>query len=520
MKNRHINNTFLIMKKTYLLIVLSLFGRVIFAQNVGVGTLTPQTNLHVNSTGSTIIRNETNGGFEAALELKTAGSVFDFLELRKWRTGAGGSTGGIPLNGLSQITTGSFTTGGLLLGTKPAQPLYFTTDNTERMRIAADGNVGINTINPAHALHVTAKGKYGIYSTASANGSDTIAGVYGLALSPTPVPYSAGVRGESNSTNFNGIGVLGIQRGSGWGVAGFAKEGGLGYGAGVLGSVGFNLTGNGNGGYGVYGTNDNIGGSGGFFEDNNGSTTSYALKTTGKLKFNGIGEAAGKVLTSDASGNATWGNLPTTTGTWSVSGNNIYNSNTGYVGIGHNNPTYALDVRNNLNGSLFLENPIIAPNATVRILRGVSEIGSYETTALSVAACCDKAAIFIGGNGGISATSLSVTEAAAKLVGGGTGTGIALELNGGIRVDNAAANKPVFIHVATAANISSNTTSITYLNPSATDFVMVTPNWTAGPVYNNHPIGVYFVGGKWAIFNQDFAAMPVGTAFNVMVIRQ
>jgi hypothetical protein len=507
------------MKKINLLIVLSLFSNIIFAQNVGVGTVTPQTNLHVNSTGSTISRNETNGGFEAALELKTAGSVFDFLELRKWRTGAGGFIGSIPLNGLSQITTGSFATGGLLLGTNPAQPLYFTTDNTERMRIAADGNVGINTINPAHALHVTAKGKYGIYSTASANGPDTIAGVYGLALSPTPEPFSAGVRGESNSTNFNGIGVLGIQRGSGWGVAGFAKEGGLGYGAGVLGSVGFNLTGNGNGGYGVYGTNDNIGGSGGFFEDNNGSTTSYALKTDGKLKLNGIGEAAGKVLTSDASGNATWGNLPTTTGTWTVSGNNIYNSNTGNVGIGHNNPTYALDVRNNLKGSLFLENPIIAGNATVRILRGISEISSYETTALYAAASGDKAAVFVGGLGGISATSLSVTEAAAKLVGGG-GTGIALELTGGISVSTNAPTTPVFIHVATAANISSNTTSITYLNPSATDIVMVTPNWTAGPVYNNHPIGIYFVGGKWAIFNQDFAAMPVGTAFNIMVIRR
>jgi hypothetical protein len=31
-----------------------------------------------------------------------------------------------------------------------------------------------------------------------------------------------------------------------------------------------------------------------------------ALTTSGRLKFTGIGEAAGKVLTSDASGNATW----------------------------------------------------------------------------------------------------------------------------------------------------------------------------------------------------------------------
>ncbi len=490
-----------------------------FAQNVGIGTPTPQTNLHVNSAASSIIRNESTAGFESSLELKTSGAFFDFLELRKWKTGAGGSIGTIPLDGLSQITTGAFTTGGLLLGTKPAYPLYFTTNNIERMRIAADGNVGINTLNPAHALQVTAKGKYGIYSTATINGADTIAGIYGLAISPTPVPYSAGVRGESNSTNFNGIGVLGVHNGSGWGVAGFVKElGGAGYGAGVFGATGY-ITSGGIGGYGVYGYNTNSGGAGGYFYDQDGGATSYALKTLGKLKFNGLGEANGKVLTSDASGNATWASLPTTTGTWTVSGNNIYNSNTGYVGIGHNNPTYALDVRSS-RGSLFIENPVTQYNATVQILRSVPENIAPISTALYVEAGADAGAAFKGAFGGIIATSTNSSNAGAKLV-GNAGAGIALELNGGIRVDNTAANKPVFIHVAAATNISGNSTSITYPTPTASDIVIVTPNWSAGSsVYNNHPIGVYFVGGKWAIFNQDLAAMPAGTAFNVMVVRQ
>jgi hypothetical protein len=496
-----------------------LFTQNNFAQNVGIGTASPQTNLHVNSAGSTIIRNESTAGFEASLELKTSGAFFDFLELRKWKTGAGGSLASIPLDGLSQITTGAFTTGGLLLGTKSSYPLYFTSNTIERMRIGADGNVGINTLNPAHALHVTAKNKYGIYSTATANGTDTIAGVYGLAISPTPVPYSAGVRGESNSTNYNGIGVLGIQTGSGWGVAGFAKElGPFSYGSGVYGSVGDPLAGSGIGGYGVYGTNNNIGGSGGYFYDNNGSATSYALKTQGKLKFNGIGEANGKVLTSDASGNATWGNLPGGANAWTVSGSNIYNSNTGYVGIGHNNPTYALDVRSS-RGSLFIENPVTQYNATVQILRSVPENISPISTALYVEAGGDAGAVFKGAFGGIIATSSNSIDAGAKLVGNG-GAGIALELDGGIRVDNSAPNKPVFIHVAAAANISGNYTSITYPTPSASDIVMVTPNWTAGSVYNNHPIGVFFTAGKWAIFNQDLVAMPAGTAFNVMVVRQ
>ena len=37
-------------------------------------------------------------------------------------------------------------------------------------------------------------------------------------------------------------------------------------------------------------------------------------------------------------------------------------------------------------------------------------------------------------------------------------------------------------------------------------------------VYDNHPIGVWYYGGKWAIFNQDRVAMPVNAAFNVFVL--
>ena len=36
------------------------------------------------------------------------------------------------------------------------------------------------------------------------------------------------------------------------------------------------------------------------------SATGLALHTSGLLRLNGIGEGAGKVLTSDAAGNATW----------------------------------------------------------------------------------------------------------------------------------------------------------------------------------------------------------------------
>jgi hypothetical protein len=57
------------------------------------------------------------------------------------------------------------------------------------------------------------------------------------------------------------------------------------------------------------------------------------------------GAAAGRVLTSDASGNASWQALPPSATVWAVSGTNIYNTNRGNVGIGTTSPTSLLQVR-------------------------------------------------------------------------------------------------------------------------------------------------------------------------------
>jgi hypothetical protein len=80
----------------------------------------------------------------------------------------------------------------------------------------------------------------------------------------------------------------------------------------------------------------------------------------------------------------------------------------------------------------------------------------------------------------------------------------------------------VFVHQATPSNIVSQWTEIdnpaTNNNPSAV--LMVTQNWNpggSGGTYNNHRIGVYYTGSKWAIFNEDLVAMPSGASFNVLV---
>lgn len=104
----------------------------------------------------------------------------------------------------------------------------------------------------------------------------------------------------------------------------------------------------------------------------------------------------------------------------------------------------------------------------------------------------------------------------------------ALDLRGGgaVRVAGAGigTGTPAFIHRATAGNINAHTTTINHphCNGDPNAILIVTPNWNPGGVggiYNNHAVGVYYNGAAWAIFNQDFAVMPVDAAFNVLVIK-
>jgi len=81
-----------------------------------------------------------------------------------------------------------------------------------------------------------------------------------------------------------------------------------------------------------------------------------------------------------------------------------------------------------------------------------------------------------------------------------------------------------FVHIATAANVSGHITYIdsAWTNGQAGALLLVTPNMSPGgreTSPDKHPIGVYYDKGQWTIFNQDMAAMPVGAAFNVLVLE-
>lgn len=54
-------------------------------------------------------------------------------------------------------------------------------------------------------------------------------------------------------------------------------------------------------------------------------------------------------------------------------------------------------------------------------------------------------------------------------------------------------------------------------NPSAR--IMATQNWVTPGTYNNNSIGVYYesTNKRWAVYNQNLVAMPVGAKFNILI---
>jgi hypothetical protein len=98
-------------------------------------------------------------------------------------------------------------------------------------------------------------------------------------------------------------------------------------------------------------------------------------------------------------------------------------------------------------------------------------------------------------------------------------SGVALEVDGKIQVGGSA--PAAFEWTVTGASIDCAGDFCTNIDNPATngfpDAILIVTHRYAG--YNPHPVGVNYVGGKWRIYNEDTAAMPVGTKFNVLVIH-
>ena len=88
----------------------------------------------------------------------------------------------------------------------------------------------------------------------------------------------------------------------------------------------------------------------------------------------------------------------------------------------------------------------------------------------------------------------------------------------------ASAGAVTFVHTASAANSAGNSTYLDHplTNGRPNAIATVTQNWNPGGIggtYNDKVVGVWYdpTQKKWAVFNQDGSAMPVGAAFNILL---
>jgi len=72
--------------------------------------------------------------------------------------------------------------------------------------------------------------------------------------------------------------------------------------------------------------------------------------------------------------------------------------------------------------------------------------------------------------------------------------------------------------VLSGRSLSNGTFTVTLdFGPGA--ILFITHNYSEDGLYETHPVGVWYNGSQWTIYHEDWAAMPVGAAFNVMVIK-
>jgi hypothetical protein len=80
-------------------------------------------------------------------------------------------------------------------------------------------------------------------------------------------------------------------------------------------------------------------------------------------------------------------------------------------------------------------------------------------------------------------------------------------------------NANAFKHTTTTSNLFGHTAVIDNVltNGQPDRTIFVTHNWGANGIYNDNPIGVWYTGTNWSIFNQNFVALDTNDVFNVLV---
>lgn len=268
--------------KFYLLSITVLFVANVTAQNVGINTATPQTRLHIKGAADTALLT-----LESPTTLAAGKSVGMLFKNGIYYTG------GIRTTGTSASTA--------RIGFYTMAPGFGANEMKENVSITNDGNVGIGYITPLYKLAVNGTGYFfndvsGQPDAAAVKGNSLVNSHFSPGVIGTGV--SIGVVGNANTTE--GIGIFGYNNSGNANLNYFAGAGIQGFSSGGHGVAGSTTK---TASAGVYGAAGIQGAWGGRFI---GTVGAQALSTMGPLSFTGIGEGAGKVLTSDANGNATW----------------------------------------------------------------------------------------------------------------------------------------------------------------------------------------------------------------------
>jgi hypothetical protein len=284
------------MKILFTLLATIVISSFLYAQNVGIGTTTPATNLHIlGATNADVITRTESVGTAGSASFQAVGNggATDVFQMTRYNTTASGSVAGVNLANLSLLYTG-MGAGPLLIDVISANKMQFATNNLVRTVIDANGKVQIGTNVTAHgllALKATADTE-AIYINQS--GAGTIYGTLRIEhTGATDVPRVGILSTTIRSlADVNGVGIEGA--GNSIGVQGLAEAStnstvigtqGESYGSGTY-SIGVkgiatNYIGAPANAYGVYGIAS-------------GGTTNYAIYADGAMRVNGaLSKASG-----------------------------------------------------------------------------------------------------------------------------------------------------------------------------------------------------------------------------------
>lgn len=144
------------------------------AGNVGIGTSTPSSLLHLKSNSPTLQIQSTQSGGTAALNLiNDSGNVG--LSIGSYGSGYVNGANYVRANGVSLHTTSAAgASAGIAIAARNTTGYLtlHTGGDTERMRISAEGNVGIGTATPAFKLDIDGFGTR-VKNSSTASGAYT-----------------------------------------------------------------------------------------------------------------------------------------------------------------------------------------------------------------------------------------------------------------------------------------------------------------------------------------------------------